>query len=140
MTEPAAPTWQPRTPMDERAIPQIPGDDYEVMREFYVETLGFTLQWGFTDGPNGGMMGLSRGGMEVTITCPMPGHGRDVCVALRVASADAYYEEWRTKVEIPKPPRDEEWGARTFGVRDPAGNTVFVIGPASRAGADPLET
>jgi hypothetical protein len=50
MSEPAAPIWQPRTPMDERAIPQIPGDDYELMR-------------------------------------------REVCVVLRVASADAYYEQ-----------------------------------------------
>ena len=43
--------------------------------------------------------------------------------------ADSYYSEWREKVSIEKPPRDEQWGARTFGFSDPSGNTIFVIGP-----------
>ncbi len=120
---------------EERAIPQLPGDDIRIMKEFYVNRLGFAVQWEFTeDDGTSGMMGVARGGMELTIDCPMSGHGRNVCMVLRVASADAYYEEWRDRVEIKGPPRDEEWGARTFGVRDPAGNTVFVIGPASGSG------
>jgi len=112
----------------ERAVPILPGDDLAVAKAFYVDKLGFTVEWEFTDGDIG-MMGLARGGIELTIDCPMSGHGRNVCVSLRVNSADAYYEEWRHKVEIERPPRDEEWGARTFGVRDPSGNTIFVIGP-----------
>jgi uncharacterized glyoxalase superfamily protein PhnB len=52
-------------------------------------------------------------------------------VALEVDSADAYYNEWCDKVEIRRPPRDESWGARTFDVIDPFGNTIFVIGPGS---------
>ncbi|MND08171.1 Glyoxalase-like domain protein [compost metagenome] len=50
-------------------------------------------------------------------------------MSLIVEDADAYYSEWSDKVSIPKPPRDEEWNARTFGFRDPSGNTIFVIGP-----------
>lgn len=62
----------------------------------------------------------------------MRGHGRKVCVSLEVASADAYYDEWVGRgVVIEELPKDEEWGARTFGVTDPFGNTIFVIGPAS---------
>jgi uncharacterized glyoxalase superfamily protein PhnB len=53
-------------------------------------------------------------------------------VALEVESADRYHEEWRQRVRINQPPRDEEWGARTFGVTDPFGNTIFVIGPLPR--------
>jgi hypothetical protein len=30
-----------------------------------------------------------------------------------------------------RPPTEEEWGARTFDVIDPFGNTIFVIGPSS---------
>jgi hypothetical protein len=26
-------------------------------------------------------------------------------------------------------PRNEDWGARTFDLIDPAGNTLFVMGP-----------
>ena len=57
------------------------------------------------------------------------GHGRDACVSLQVDDADAYFEEWHAKVDIPRQPRDEDWGARTFSVHDPFGNTIFVIGP-----------
>ena len=65
----------------------------------------------------------------MAIDAPMSGHGRDACVSLQVDDADAYYDEWRAKVDVPHPPRDEDWGARTFSVHDPFGNTIFVIGP-----------
>jgi membrane protease subunit HflC len=45
--------------------------------------------------------------------------------------ADAYYDEWRGRVEIRRPPRNEVWGARTFDVIDPFGNTIFVMGPST---------
>jgi hypothetical protein len=58
----------------------------------------------------------------------MSGHGRDACVSLQADSADDYYREWRDKVDIRRPPKDEDRGARTFDVIDPFGNTL-VIGP-----------
>jgi uncharacterized glyoxalase superfamily protein PhnB len=42
-----------------------------------------------------------------------------------------YYDEWRARVEIRRPPKNEEWGARTFDVIDPFGNTIFVMGPTT---------
>lgn len=62
---------------------------------------------------------------------PMSGHGRQACVSLQVESADQYYAEWRERVEIVGPPRDEPWGARTFSVNDPTGNTIFVMEPTT---------
>ena len=115
--------------MIERAVPILPGDDLSVAKEFYVEKLGFTLQWESTEDGTNGLMGIERGSIELTIDCPMSGHGRDACASLRVQSADAYYEEWRHKVTMTRPPQDEWWGARTFSVRDPFGNTIFVMGP-----------
>lgn len=38
--------------------------------------------------------------------------------------------EWE-RVEIRYPPKNESWGARTFDVIDPFGNTIFVMGPTS---------
>lgn len=114
--------------MIERAVPILPGDDLSVAKEFYVGKLGFTVQWEATKDGKNGLMGLERGTIELTIDCPMSGHGRNVCVSLWVNSADAYYEEWRQKVEMERPPQDEPWGARTFGVSDPFGNSIFVIG------------
>jgi uncharacterized glyoxalase superfamily protein PhnB len=61
----------------------------------------------------------------------MEGHGRDACVSLQVDDADAYYREWSAKVTVLRSPRDEAWGARTFDLLDPSGNTIFVMGPLS---------
>ena len=115
----------------ERAVPHLPGDDLSAMRRFYVDQLGFEVEFEVTEDGQTGMLGVTRGGIELTIECPMPGHGSDVCVSLRVDDADAYYREWSERVEVRRPPRDEEWGARTFDVFDPAGNTLFVIGPSA---------
>ena len=112
----------------ERAVPILPADDLAVAKQFYVDQLGFQVTFEETDGKSG-IMGLARGTIELTIDSPMSGHGRKACVSLRVDDADAYYEEWRHRIAIHNSPRDERWGARTFGVDDPSGNTIFVIGP-----------
>lgn len=55
----------------------------------------------------------------------------NACASLRVNSADELYLAWRGKVEISRPPMNEPWGGRTFGIQDPFGNTLFVIGPVA---------
>jgi hypothetical protein len=119
----------------ERAVPILPADDLSVTRTFYVDGLGFRVTWEATEDGKSGLIGLERGGICLTIDAPMSGHGRDACVSLQVENADAYYEEWRRKVEIKQPPRNEYWGARTFGLSDPSGNTIFVIGPVRDDGS-----
>ena len=116
--------------MRERAIPILPGDDLGVAREFYVERLGFSVQYEATEDGRSGIMGLERGSIELTIDCPMSGHGRNACASLRVNNADALYQQWKEKVPMERAPVDEEWGARTFSIQDPFDNTLFVIGPA----------
>lgn len=113
----------------ERAIPILPGDDLAVAKEFYVDCLGFDVRFEITGDGKTGLLGLKRGDIEITIDCPMSGHGRDACVTLQVDSADAYYDEWQSRVEIRRPPKNESWGARTFDVIDPFANTLFVMGP-----------
>lgn len=115
--------------MEERAVPILPGDDLAIAKDFYVSKLGFKLQYEATEDGKNGIMGVKRGTIELTIDCPMSGHGRNACASLIVNSADAYYEEWREKVAIKRPPMNEEWGARTFDLGDPFGNSIFVIGP-----------
>src|SRR5437773_1055564 len=75
------------------------------------------------------LLGLQLGTIELTLDCPMDGHGRNACVSLHVTDADAYYREWSAKVTSLRSPKNEEWGARTFDLLDPSGNTLFVIGP-----------
>lgn len=86
----------------ERAVPILPADDLRAARAFYVGALGFTVSFEQTDDGVTGLLGVRRGSIELTIDAPMPGHGRD-----------------------------EPWGARTFDLLDPSGNTLFIIGPAT---------
>ena len=116
----------------ERAVPILPADDLAVAKEFYVGGLGFSVSFEATDDGKTGLLGLERGTLCLTLDCPMSGHGREACVSLQVESADVYYDEWREKVAIRRPPKDETWGARTFDLIDPFGNTIFVIGPTTQ--------
>jgi uncharacterized glyoxalase superfamily protein PhnB len=113
----------------ERAIPILPVDDLRAAKEFYVDRLGFKIRFKVTEDGTKGMLGVERGTMCFTLDCPMSGHGRDACISLEVDNADSYYEEWRERVELKRAPKNEPWGARTFDLIDPFGNTIFVIGP-----------
>jgi catechol 2,3-dioxygenase-like lactoylglutathione lyase family enzyme len=118
----------------ERAVPVLPADDLGIAREFYVDRLGFSVRFEATEDGRTGLLGVDRGTISLTLDCPMPGHGREACVSLQVESADAYYDEWRERVAVRRPPKDEPWGARTFDVIDPFGNTIFVMGPPKGVG------
>lgn len=113
----------------ERAVPVLPADDLAVAKQFYVDGLGFEVTFEASEDGKSGLLGVRSGPIAITIDSPMDGHGRNACVSLEVESADRYYDEWRTRVEIKRPPKNEEWGARTFSVTDPSGNTIFVMGP-----------
>ena len=113
----------------ERAIPILPAADLAVAKTFYVDRLGFQVTFENSEDGHNGLLGLQRGTIELTIDCPMQGHGRDACVSLQVDDADLYYREWSAKVPVLRAPKNEDWGARTFDLLDPFGNTLFVMGP-----------
>jgi catechol 2,3-dioxygenase-like lactoylglutathione lyase family enzyme len=114
----------------ELSVPILPADDLAIARQFYVDALGFGVTFDTSEDGDTGLLGLQRGGLELTIDAPMDGHGREAAVSLHVADADALYAEWSQAVEALERPKSEAWGARTFSVIDPSGNTLFVIGPA----------
>ena len=115
----------------ERAIPILPVDDLSAARRFYIDALGFTVRFEASEDGRTGLLGVARGEIALTLDCPMSGHGRNACVSLQVESADRYYDEWRQRVSVSRPPRNEEWGSRTFDLQDPFGNTLFVMGPTT---------
>jgi uncharacterized glyoxalase superfamily protein PhnB len=115
--------------MKERAIPILPMDDPKRAKEFYVDALGFHEVFAARYGSDGTIFGLERGEIRIHLDCPMSGHGRAACVCLEVADADAVYHQWKAKTPISDIPKNEEWGARTFTVIDPFGNSLFVVGP-----------
>ena len=114
----------------ERAVPILPADDLRTAKDFYAAKLGFQVAFEASDDGKSGIMGLTRGTIRITIDSPMDGHGRNACVSLEVDDVDAYFEEWSQSVPVLRAPKDESWGARTFDLIDPFGNTIFVTGPA----------
>ena len=115
--------------MTELAIPILPVDDLSAAKAFYVGALGFEVTFEASDDGRKGLLGVRRGTIQLTLDCPMSGHGRDACVSLQVDDADRYYREWSSRTVVKRAPRNEEWGARTFDLIDPFGNTIFVMGP-----------
>jgi catechol 2,3-dioxygenase-like lactoylglutathione lyase family enzyme len=117
----------------ERAIPVLPADDLGVAKDFYATKLGFRVLYEVSNDGKHGILGLARGSIRITLDSPMDGHGRNACVSLEVGDADAYFEEWSQKVDVLRPPKDGAWGARTFDLLDPFGNTIFVMGPTGNS-------
>jgi catechol 2,3-dioxygenase-like lactoylglutathione lyase family enzyme len=115
----------------ERAVPILPTEDLAVAKAFYVDKLGFRVTWEASEDGLSGLLGLQRGTIELTLDSPMSGHGRNACVSIHVDDADAYYREWSAQVSVLRAPKNEEWGARTFDLEDPSGNTIFVMGPVT---------
>lgn len=113
----------------ERAVPILPADDLAVAKAFYVDGLGFRITFEASEDGRSGLPGIERGTIELTLDSPMEGHGRNACVSIHVDDTDAYYREWSARVTVLRSPRDEAWGARTFDLLDPSGNTIFVMGP-----------
>jgi len=117
----------------ERAIPILPTEDLAAAKAFYVDRLGFHVTFEVSEDGHSGLLGVARGTIELTLDSPMKGHGRNGCVAFHVDETDRYYREWSSKVDVLRPPKNEEWGARTFDLLDPSGNTIFVMGPVPGA-------
>lgn len=109
-----------------------PTEDLKTAKSFYVDGLGFRVTFEVSEDGHSGLLGIQRGTIEITLDSPMTGHGRNACVALRVEDTDGYYRDWGGKVPIIREPKDEPWGARTFDLLDPSGNTIFVTGPIRR--------
>jgi catechol 2,3-dioxygenase-like lactoylglutathione lyase family enzyme len=114
----------------ERAVPILPADDLAVAKAFYVNGPGFRITFEASEDGRSGLLGIERGTIELTLDSPMKGHGRNACVSIQVDDTDACYREWSARVTVLRSPRDEAWGARTFDLLDPSGNTIFVMGPA----------
>lgn len=117
----------------ERAIPILPTEDLGTAKRFYVDGLGFQVTFEASEDGHSGLLGIARGTIEMTLDSPMNGHGRNACVALQADDVDSYYREWSSKVEVLHLPKDEYWGARTFDLLDPSGNTIFLMGPVTGA-------
>ncbi len=113
-------------------VPEIPVANIDVAASYYVNTLGFTLNWG---DEQGGIAGISRGACRLFLTNrsfrEFYGNTGPLIFWLNLeskAEVDELFAEWRTaQAKIVSEPEDKPWKLREFLVADPDGNLLRVF-------------
>lgn len=119
------------------AVPEIPASDVEAAAAYYVNTLGFTLDWG---GGQGGIAGISRGNCRLFLTNPSfhaaYGNTGTVLFWLNLdskAEVDELFGEWQAAgAKIVSRPEDKPWKLHEFLAADVDGNLIRVFYDFSR--------
>lgn len=122
----------------ELAIPHLRILDYDEAVTFYVETLGFEIEFEWRNEPRLPVyMGIRRGTLHTHLSeyeaSGPPGQGRGM--TLSVADADTWYKALKEKgVSFAREIETRPWGARDFMIHDPFGNTIVVMSGGSEQG------
>lgn len=110
------------------AVPTLRIRSYDAAVKFYVDSLGFRIDWEWRHEPGFPVfMQLSRGLLRLYLTehagdCAIPG-----LVHLYVPDVDAWQAEMLGQgIVAEEAPADQPWGNRQMMVRDPDGNGLCV--------------
>ncbi len=114
------------------AVPEIPAANVDTAAAYYVNTLGFTLDWGNDDG---GIAGVSRENCRLFITnrAFREPHGNigPILFWLNLdskAEVDQLFEAWKAAgATIVAEPEDKPWKLREFMAADLDGNLIRVF-------------
>lgn len=109
-------------------VPTLRIHDYEAAKKFYVDGLGFQIDFEWRNEPGLPVfLQLSRGGQRLYLTereGDCDGHG---LVYLYVQDVDAWQAEFLARgVVADAPPRNQPWGNRELQLRDPDGNRLRI--------------
>lgn len=117
------------------AIPEMPVASIAAAAAYYVDKLGFTLDWG---DEVGGIAGLSRGDCRLFLTNDVFRNGTAgrVVIWLNVSGkseVDTLHAEWEgTGAMLKSGPEDKPWKLREFTAIDLDGNILRVFYEFSR--------
>jgi len=114
------------------AVPEIPTANVDQTAAYYVERLGFTLDWG---DDQGGIAGISRENCRLFLTNrsfrESYGNTGPILIWLNLhskAEVDALFAEWKAaQAKIISEPEDKPWKLREFMAADPDGNLIRVF-------------
>jgi uncharacterized glyoxalase superfamily protein PhnB len=114
------------------AVPEIPAANVDKAAAYYVNTLGFTFDWGNDEG---GIAGISRGDCRLFITNASfresYGNVGPALFWLNLHSkgeVDALFAQWKAAgASVVSEPEDKPWKLREFIVADPDGNLIRVF-------------
>jgi uncharacterized glyoxalase superfamily protein PhnB len=119
------------------AVPEIPAANVDTAAAYYVNTLGFTFDWGDDDG---GIGGISRGNCRLFITNRSfrEAYSKNGPVLMgpilfwlnleSKAEVDELFAEWKAaQANIVSEPEDKPWKLREFMAADLDGNLIRVF-------------
>ena len=114
------------------AVPEIPAAALDQAIAYYVDILGFTLDWG---GGADGIAGISRGHCRLFIadrSFREPyGNLGPVLIWLNLdskAAVDELFAQWKAaRAKIVSEPADKPWKLREFIIADLEGNLIRVF-------------
>jgi predicted lactoylglutathione lyase len=118
-------------------VPEIPVSDIATAAEYYLQALGFHLDW---SSDQDGICGISQGNCRFFLANPSfraqegrENHGNSgpVVIWLNLESkteVDELYQRWRQAgARILAAPEDKPWNLREFTALDPDGNKLRVF-------------
>lgn len=113
-------------------VPEIPVASIDQAVNYYVNSLGFSLDWG---DESGGIAGISLGACRLFITNHSfrgsPDSPATVVFWLNLGSCsevDALFEKWKASgAIIVSEVEDKPWKLREFTAADPDGNRIRVF-------------
>ncbi len=120
--------------MTQRVFPQLRLTNWKRTRSFYVEGLGFTVDWEHRFEPGFPVFAqVTRDGLSLFLS----EHSGDCQVGgaayLVVNDVDTLGREIRDRgVEPAEPPSDTPWGTREMTVVDPDGNRIRFANPTAQ--------
>lgn len=109
-------------------VPTLQIRDYARSRRFYVDGMGFRIDWEWRPQPDQPVfLQISRAGMRLYLSeregeCPT-----GALVHLYVTDVDAWQAELLSRgILAEHPPVNQPWGNRELLVRDPDGNRLCI--------------
>jgi len=115
------------------AVPEIPAANVDSAAAYYVNRLGFTLDWG---DDQGGIAGISRENCRLFITNrsfrePHGNTSGPILIWLNLDSkseVDELFAQWKAaQAKIVSEPEDKPWKLREFTAADLDGNLIRVF-------------
>jgi len=114
--------------LQQRTIPVLRMFDVAKAREFYIDYLGFKVEFEHRFHDNAPLlMGVSRDGIMLYLSEHHGDGSPGVHVIVETTGVDDLLEELKAKHYRYMNPsiQDQEWGTRELGVVDPAGNKIY---------------
>jgi catechol 2,3-dioxygenase-like lactoylglutathione lyase family enzyme len=118
----------------QRVVPVLRIRALERSRRFYVDALGFEIDWEWRPEPHDpAFLQLSKAGLSLYLSERAGDGPTGSAVYLYVSDVDAWHREAQDAgLAVETPPSDRPWGNREMSLLDPDGNRLVVASVLGR--------